>query len=695
MKEITLEDSIIDFNAVASCRKHWRQELEAKRRELRFKFDATQYKRPDLKWYQTAFVEHFTFLYDMSVYDPQNNCYQVEKLIKKGKQEFGGYDFLILWQAYPRIGMDDRNQFDFYRDMPGGLEGLRNFVDRAHACGVRVFIVYNPWDTGTRSEPKSDNEALAEIIDIIDADGIFLDTMHNTDMQLREALDKKKYGVVFDPEGTPSPIQGQICTGSWIQGGSIPPPRKALTLKWVEPRFSMRGVDRSSAKRTALIALGFFQGMGHVVWENIFGWWNPFSAEDRTLIRRCNQLLHAYSNAFIDRNWQPYTNTLVKGVVAHCWHNDERTVYTLFNTNYHAWNGPVINIPAKKNMKIYDVWNGHKAKTSIGLHGTLTINLTIDQLCCSCIVIQPKDWPPPAFADVKPSTDKSSCHRTRPEAHLPLSVAPSKPAVISGMPKDMVLVSAGQFVMKVNDVSGAPEGGCYSYINRKGHPERRLEMKGFLIDKTPVTNAQYKEFLNVSNYRPRIMKNFLKHWIKPGGENSDPHLWQLPPRKENHPVVYVDLDDARAYARWAKKRLPTEEEWQYAAQGTDGRKWPWGNKYDSDRCNGSDGTVPNGETIKSSFGKTTPVDAYPGGASPFGCLDMSGNVWEWTESERDDGHTRYAILRGGSCFRAGGSRWYVSGGAQPCDRHAKMLLLYPSLDRCSTIGFRGVKDLKA
>ena len=200
---------------------------------------------------------------------------------------------------------------------------------------------------------------------------------------------------------------------------------------------------------------------------------------------------------------------------------------------------------------------------------------------------------------------------------------------------------------------------------------RRVEFKRFAMDLAPVSNAEFATFLKASKWKPKHAENFLKHWT--GG--------QPPAGQEDHPVVYVDLDDARAYARWAGKRLPTEEEWQYAAQGADGRLYPWGNEMQAGRCN-------DGKS-----GQTAPVKTFPLGRSPFGCFDMCGNVWQWTESERTDGRTRFCMIRGGSFFSARGSNWYVDGGPRPANFTTKFLLMWPGLDRCGTIGFRCVKDL--
>ncbi len=146
--------------------------------------------------------------------------------------------------------------------------------------------------------------------------------------------------------------------------------------------------------------------------------------------------------------------------------------------------------------------------------------------------------------------------------------------------------------------------------------------------------------------------------------------------------MYVDLDDAREYAKWAGKRSPTEEEWQYAAEGPKHLKYPWGNEMKDNVCNSGNS------------GGTTSVHAFPDGRSTFGCYDMSGNTWEWTESERsNEGRSRYCYIRGGSFYKPRGSGWYAKGGPQPISRAAKFLLVWPGLDRCSTVGFRCVVDL--
>ena len=197
-------------------------------------------------------------------------------------------------------------------------------------------------------------------------------------------------------------------------------------------------------------------------------------------------------------------------------------------------------------------------------------------------------------------------------------------------------------------------------------------MKTFHIDRTPVTNAEFKKFMDAAHYRPVDDHNFLRHWSNgtfPGGAG-------------NEPVTWVSIEDARAYAAWAGKRLPNEWEWQYAAQGADGRAYPWGNEWDAK-------AVPAPDTGRT-LGPPADVDSVDSFASPFGVMDLVGNVWQWTNEYRDE-HTRAAILRGGSHYQPAGSRWYFPQALR-LDEHGKYLLIGPSLDRAATIGFRCVVD---
>jgi len=123
----------------------WR---EQRRRDLNY--SEALYRRPDFAWAGHCFSCCFLMLCDETFYDPARGEYTVKTFLDHGIREFGGYDAVVLWHAYPRIGFDERTQFGFYRDAPGGLTGLRKVVRALHGRGVKAFIDYNPWDTGTR-----------------------------------------------------------------------------------------------------------------------------------------------------------------------------------------------------------------------------------------------------------------------------------------------------------------------------------------------------------------------------------------------------------------------------------------------------------------------------------------------------------------------------------------------------------------
>jgi formylglycine-generating enzyme required for sulfatase activity len=208
-------------------------------------------------------------------------------------------------------------------------------------------------------------------------------------------------------------------------------------------------------------------------------------------------------------------------------------------------------------------------------------------------------------------------------------------------------------------------------VARRAH-RHRVHIAAFYIDRTPVTNAAFKAFLDATRYHPKDDHNFLRDWKN----GSYPDGW------DKKPVTWVSIEDARAYAAWTGKRLPHEWEWQFAAQSADGRDYPWGGDWSSDRVPAAD----RGHAMR----EPASVDAFPRGASQFGVLDLEGNVSQWTDEYRDE-HTRAAIVRGGASYQPTGSIWYFPQTYR-LDEHQKYLLMSPGRDRAGTIGFRCVAD---
>jgi formylglycine-generating enzyme required for sulfatase activity len=190
-------------------------------------------------------------------------------------------------------------------------------------------------------------------------------------------------------------------------------------------------------------------------------------------------------------------------------------------------------------------------------------------------------------------------------------------------------------------VSEVPEGmvlipkGPFLYGKDRVHEDIPYD---YYMDIYPVTNDHDKVFMLANGYGSQ------DYWSKEGwawkqkNQVNSPKYWNNPKwTKADHPVVGVSYYEAEAYASWAGKRLPTEQEWEKAARGTDGREYPWGNDFDKSKCN----------SFGSGVEAITPVTKYPKGISPSGCFDMAGNVDEWCASWFDaDKDER--VIRGGS-----------------------------------------------
>lgn len=262
----------------------------------------------------------------------------------------------------------------------------------------------------------------------------------------------------------------------------------------------------------------------------------------------------------------------------------------------------------------------------------------------------------------------------------------------------MVYVPAGEFVMgaSASDPEAQPDE----------HPQHKVYLEAFWIDATEVTNAQFARFVQATGYQTegeragtgRFFETITRKWRESSRVNwRHPHgLFSSLKGLEAHPVVHISWNDAQAYCAWAGKRLPTEAEWEKAARGTDGRLYPWGNSRPAgELLNFADRRLPvpwADQAVDDGYRFTAPVGSYPAGASPYGALDMAGNVWEWVADWYDEAY--YAgspasdppgppsgtshVLRGGS--------WYDdAGGVRSTDRAA-----WPYLPNVTSavVGFR-------
>ena len=711
----------------------WRRGLEIMFRE-RFlydldKFDNALFRRPDLHWVRGAYLMLLQFAWDRSYYDREAGRYTFDKTLTAWDKLLGPVDIYTIWPTWPRLGLDQRNQWDMYRDLPGGLVELRRQVDLAHKLDKKYFISYNPWDESTRHEDHI--AGMEAMMRTLDADGVVLDTRGESSREFQAAADRVKPGIIMYSEGmaVPRDMPG-IVSGRVHDALYMPPP---LNLnKFIKPDFAIfRVLQLAEGPLHRESAVAFFNGYGSEI--NTMRPGRPdWIADELRYLGRTTKILRENSTAFLDLDWQPLVPALEDGLWANRWSAEGKTIFTVFSLRPEGYKGPFVEVDLRPGSHLVSLWN-HEELKPVERAGRLYAAVDVEAFAASrlgtrqegsvdCVAVLPEILKVSADGEIltfdapaapggsrisvsagNPSYGEASVsfgteRRTialhdhfgfREEkfvvqlfdargeildervVRLPLAfprlvTKSARTAAVRTSPADMVEIPAGDFVFKT---AGNPDDANPIIPYPDSGTPRTLRLPRFFMDRGPVTNARFAAFLKATGYAPKDASNFLKHWT-----DGRPPVGQ-----ENHPVIWVDLEDARAFARWAGKRLPTEAEWQYAAQGTDGRPYPWGTKMEPGRCNDK-------------LNHTTPVDAYPAGASPFGALDMIGNVWQIMDDVYDNGVYRYGIIRGGSYYAPEKSVWYVKSGPLAADRVQILLLIAPGLDRCATVGFRCVKD---
>ncbi len=684
-------------------------------------FDNSLYERKDLQWIKNKYIITLQFAWDQQFYNSDTKRFSLYNYLDEGKKLFGGYDVFGLWPTWPRLGVDQRNQWELYEDLPYGLPKLKELSGYSKNNGTRFFISYNPWDQST--DEQDPYKAMASLIKNIDADGVVLDTRGNSSYKLQEAADSVKQGVIMYSEGMavvkdmPGILSGRVHNAIYRS--------PVLNLnKFIKPDFAIFRVcvlNRGRIHRD--IAISFFNGYGTEI--NMFDPGRPDWLEEEYLyLGRTANILRENSSVFLNKDWVPLIPTLYDSIWVNKWKKGRKTLYTVLSMNPEGVSGPLFEVDDSANFHFVSLWN-HSELNPVKMNDKAYIQVNVKEFNreflgtnqegnLDCIVRLPNILRIALKGDSlnistsegqlikiwkgNPSYQNSAREYTERQLKIKLSelfnrnegkfvvqlfgenellderiitIEPGRPYLISQVnqteiyespPPGMKMIQGGSYSFKVSNPDQFIPYPDYS-------KPQLIEVPNYYMDEFPVTNREFYEFLEATHYIPQSSVNFLKHW-----ENG-----MYPSGQENYPVVYISIEDARAYADWSGKRLPTEVEWQYAAQGTDGRLWPWGEEFHGTRCN-------NG------FDKPTPVDAFAKGISPFEIGDLVGNVWQLTNDVYFNGSYKFAIIRGGSYFNPTSSSWYVKGGPQALDKTQMLLLVTPGFDRNATVGFRCVAD---
>jgi len=656
---------------------HWRAE-----RRIRTAYDPARYELPAFRWTQSSFIQPQIMVHDRYFYDPVAGRYTVDRYLDDLNSRYGGIDAVLVWSTYPNMGIDDRNQLEMVESMPGGVEGVRQMVADFHRRGVRVLFPMMMWDEGTHQPSANWPDAIAALMKQIGADGVNGDTQDGVPLGFSLAADKIDHPLVFEPEGGPSDEALTWNVMTWGQY-SFPFAPMVDRYKWLETRHMVNISDRWNLDKTSDLQFAFFNGVGWESWENVWGIWNGINPRDAEATRRVAALERGVAPFLVSPEWEPHYPMHNYGVYSSRWPLQHETVWTVVNRNNYDVDGREMDIPLTPGMRYFDLYHGKELKPDLeGQSAVLSFDLEANGY--GAILATPNE----PSDQIRALMQRMAAMTAKPIAaysHQPqvltqsiVEILPTQAAAEA--PEGMVRIPGGAFVFKVQgtEIEGSANPGVdvqYPWEDspRRFH-EKEMLVAPYFIDKFPVTNAQFKQFLDATHYAPTDRINFLRDWK----DGSFPKGW------DNRPVTWVSLEDARSYAKWAGKRLPHEWEWQLAAQGRDGLIYPWGNVWQPTN-------VPLPDMSRTMRGPDA-VDAHPQGASPYGVMDMVGNVWQWTEEFVDE-HTRAAILRGGEYYRPQGSLWYFPEALRN-DEHSKLLLMAPGYDRSGGVGFRCVRDSK-
>lgn len=693
------------------------------------------YNLPQTQWSQSNFVQAMLMLHDRAIFDRANNSFSVDAYVTSMQTRVGHLDSVLLWPAYPNIGIDNRNQWDFLRTLPGGLEALKTLVQQFQARGIRVLLPYNPWDTATRDEPGLESIVRTYVADIstlnamlkqTGADGFNGDTMFGVP---KSFFNCSTPSVATPEGGVPTAFlsHNPISWGYFFGAQTFPPVARA---KFLEPRHMVQLCARWSLDKTLELQTAFFNGAGYVVWENVWGIWNALTDRESETVKRMYTILRKFAFAVTSAHWTPYTPLLpqrqdgVESVFASAFPVPEQGcwLFTLISTSNQAttrW----IELPKSFNLtnatQAFDLYRGKPLSLERKGRTAVTLQITLEPRGFTAVLITESDDTVKRLQldeflkQMQALTGQPLASYSNARAILPQKIARAQQTGGESDSKDdnrdtKRIRGTSSWWFNATGVQIEPVlawtpnwpsyglGVQFPWESRPWNNHSvRLHVPDFIMDTFPVTNAQFAGFLNDSSYRPKTVERFLDHWNNRQGTKEGEYRpieqWVVPEQLRQTPVVHVSREDAEAYCAFYGKRLPHDWEWQYvASNGVDYDRFPWGSDWGADR-------LPRVSRAKQPP-PLEPVGSHKQSKSRvFEVEDLVGYVWQMTDQFCDD-HTCGLLLRGGSCYQpvaSSGSdpNWYFPQALEST-QHNRLLMLSQSADRSAFIGFRCVQSLR-
>ncbi|MEO7222182.1 MAG: SUMF1/EgtB/PvdO family nonheme iron enzyme [Devosia sp.] len=610
----------------------WRAAITRWRSEARAKvgYDDGRYRGRN----RSARVMNVAWLWDELLYDHERGVFTVDRYLDAAERDFGGFDGITLWNAYPVLGIDERNHFAYFEDVAELPDVARQF----RARGVRVYLSYYPWETGSGAEAI---DIVIGLVKKLGVDGVFLDSSKEASGALRAALDAIDPSLTLEGESKAPLPRVAAQTMSWAQWFADSETPGVLRTKWLERRHELHHIRRWNRDHFDELHSSWLNGTGVLVWEVVFGVWVGWCERDRATLKAISAVYRSHAEWFVSEDWTPLAETAAPQLVASKWVHEGVPLWTVVNRggDYEGeW------VPGDG---LVDLVTGGPARGFLSAGGIAAVTVGDEPGSASSLASlrgsasssagglpQPlRGTSPLAGEDGREDAERStlsSVFPARPAIRITTPVV-RKPSTPTGM---VAVDWAGgdievRYRLRETGLYGeAPFVDEWKPLPPRLHAMatmmRHVPEHRFAIGVREVTAEEYRGFLAATGYRPGRAERFAL--------------------ATTGPATYVELADARAYANWAGLRLPTEDEWQIAAE------------------------------------RRVLVRADP-------------LVWNLTESEHIDGRSRFHILKGGCAPLSAPSDWYVESGAMPPERSVKLLQCGAGLNRSPLIGFRCAVDL--